>query len=113
MMSRLSSDQGGFTLVEMLVATAMGMVVILIISFLAVLTLRESSRVEGRVNATQNGRIVMYEIMDDLHSACIAPQIAPIPGRQHGILAQLHPPAGDRRRADTRAQQGHPDGVAR
>lgn len=78
MMTRLRRDERGFTLVEMLVATAMGMVVILIISFLAVLTLRESSRVEGRVNATQDGRIVMYEIMDDLHSACIAPQIAPI-----------------------------------
>ena len=54
-------------------------------------TLDQSARINDRVDATQRARIALYNVIDGLHSACIAPQIAPIQAGSTGSsLRFLH-----------------------
>ena len=92
-MSRKSviSDQSGFTLVEQLVAAAAGMLVLFGLTSLIITSLHQSARVNGRVDATQRARIALYRVIEGLHSACVAPQIAPIQAGSTGTsLRFLH-----------------------
>ena len=85
------SDQSGFTLVEQLVAAAAGMLVLFGLTSLIITSLHQSARVNGRVDATQRARIALYRVIDGLHSACVAPQIAPIQAGSTGTsLRFLH-----------------------
>lgn len=71
-------DETGTTLVELMVALVSGMVVFAALATMVVTTLHGSSRVTARVEATQRARIAMTRVMEQLHSACIAPEIAPV-----------------------------------
>jgi hypothetical protein len=75
--SRLS-DERGSSLVELLVGMAMGMVVLAGLSMVIITTLHGNARVTGRVEATQNARIAVTKIIEQLHSACLSPRIIPI-----------------------------------
>jgi hypothetical protein len=79
-MSRLDliRDESGTTLLELLVAIAAGAVVIFGIALAVIVTLRETDRVTSHVDANQRARVTMTKIMNELHSACVAPQISPI-----------------------------------
>ncbi len=82
-MSRLHAlrdDERGMTLVELLVATAAGVVVMFGVTMAVIVTLRESDRITSHVHANQNARLAMSKIMDELHSACVAPLLAPVQG---------------------------------
>jgi Tfp pilus assembly protein PilW len=84
-MSRIDiRDQRGTTLIELMVATAAGMVIMFAITTVIVVTLHSSARVSARVDATQRGRIVISRIIEQLHSACILPEIAPIQEKSTG-----------------------------
>jgi len=72
------ADQRGTTLVEMLVALASGLVVVSALTALIITTLHGSARVTARVHATERARIVLTRMMEELHSSCIMPEIAPI-----------------------------------
>lgn len=65
-------------MVELLVGMAMGMVVLVGLSMTIITVLHGTSRVDARVEATDNARIVVTRIVEELHSACISPQIAPV-----------------------------------
>jgi len=71
-------DERGTTLVELMVAAMIGIVVISALTMVIIATMHGSARVSARVHATQNARIVVTRIMEQLHSACLAPKIAPI-----------------------------------
>jgi hypothetical protein len=71
-------DESGTTLVELLVATSAGIVVMGIISLGLIVTMRETNRVTSHVEANQRARLTMGKIIEQLHSSCIAPQMAPI-----------------------------------
>jgi hypothetical protein len=87
----LISDQGGFTLVEQLVATAAALVVLFGLTTVIMTSLHQSARVSGRVDATQRARIALYRVIDGLHSSCVAPQIAPVQAGSTGTsLRFLH-----------------------
>lgn len=80
-MSRLRDirrDESGISLAEML----MGMFVFVIV-FGAILTMvegamKQNERVVSRTYANQKARPVLTRMVDQLHSACVAPGIAPI-----------------------------------
>lgn len=72
------SDQRGTTLIEMLVSLASGLVVLSALTALILTTLHGSARVSARVHATERARIVLTRVMEELHSSCIMPEIAPI-----------------------------------
>jgi hypothetical protein len=72
------NDESGTTIVELLVGMAMGMIVLVGLTMVIITTLHGTARVDARVEATQNARLTVTKIMEELHSACIAPQVAPI-----------------------------------
>jgi hypothetical protein len=71
-------DESGTTLVELLVGMGMGMVVLAGLSMVLIVTLHGSARVDARVEATDNARVVMTRIIEELHSACVEPRLAPV-----------------------------------
>jgi type II secretory pathway pseudopilin PulG len=73
-----TSTEDGFTLVEVLVATVVGMVVVLAAFSLLEFSTRDVSRITERSHADQAGRVALENIMLQLHSACVAININPI-----------------------------------
>jgi Tfp pilus assembly protein PilW len=71
-------DERGTTLVELLVAISAGVVVLAAISAVAIITMRQTARVSTEVKANQRARLVLSQVIEELHSACVAPQIAPV-----------------------------------
>jgi prepilin-type N-terminal cleavage/methylation domain-containing protein len=71
-------DQDGFTLIEMLVAMAIGLIVSLAAVALLILTTNDVGRITERTQATQTARIGLEKIMSELHSACVAVTVNPI-----------------------------------
>lgn len=83
---QMARDERGMTLVELLVATAAGVVVVGGISVAMIVTVRGVERVSGHVEANQSARLTMTKIVDQLHSACIAYGSAPIRSDSTGTL---------------------------
>ena len=80
-MSRLAEirrDEQGTTLVELMVGLAAGLTVLAGLVILIMATLNTTTRVSARIHATQEGRIALTRVIDQLHSACIAPKVPPI-----------------------------------
>jgi Tfp pilus assembly protein PilV len=72
--ARLTPDlrhQSGFTLVELVVAMAMGIVVMLALSSIMIAMLHQSQRTFTRVDATRQARVALNNIDNELHSACV------------------------------------------
>ncbi len=80
------ADERGTTLVEALVGLAAGGVILAAVSTVLIVSLHGSDRISARVDANQRARIAMNKIIDQLHSACVAPQIAPIQKESSGTL---------------------------
>jgi hypothetical protein len=85
----------GTTMIELLVGLAAGSVVLFAVSAMIVVTLHQTARVSARVDATQRARIVLTNVIEELHSACIAPQIAPVREGSTGTsLSFIHQAGG-------------------
>ncbi len=90
------TDERGTTMVELLVGMAMGMVVLAGLSMMIVVVLHGNARVDARVEATDNARVTVTRIMEELHSACVSPQIAPVQEKSSGnSLIFWHAAAGE------------------
>ena len=68
---RASSEQSGFTLVELVVAMAMGIIVMFALSYIMIAMLHQSQRTFTRVDATRQARVALNNIDNELHSACV------------------------------------------
>jgi Flp pilus assembly pilin Flp len=79
-------DERGTTLMELTVGLAAGAVVFLALTSLVIGSLHGTARVSARIDATQRARIVMTNLIEELHSACVAPQVAPIQAGSTGTL---------------------------
>jgi prepilin-type N-terminal cleavage/methylation domain-containing protein len=71
-------DQRGFTLIELMVSMAAGTIVIGTIVMITSVALHNQDRIARRVDANQRGRPVMTRMIQELHSACVAPRITPV-----------------------------------
>jgi len=71
-------DESGFTIIELLVSLVVSMAVISVITMMITVTTHNEDRIARRVDASQRGRPVMARIVNELHSACVAPRIVPV-----------------------------------
>lgn len=72
------TDQRGFTLVELLVTMIAGLVITLATLTMLDISVQESAKVADRVEASQRGRIAMEQLIQELHSSCVAASVAPV-----------------------------------
>lgn len=90
---QLVRDERGTTLPELMVGLGAGLVVFVGLTTLIIVTLHTTTRVSARVDATQRARIAVTKVLDQLHSACIAPKVPPIrAGSTDTALAFVHAP---------------------
>jgi Tfp pilus assembly protein PilW len=75
---RIRNEEDGFSLAELLVAIAVGMIVLLGVFAVVQAATRSSNRTTARVIANQSVRPVLSKIIDELHSSCISPDLAPV-----------------------------------
>jgi Tfp pilus assembly protein PilW len=70
--------EDGFTLIELLVAMISATVITMAAVSFLIFTTEDVSHISARVNVDQNGRVALQQIMSELHSACVAPNVVPI-----------------------------------
>ncbi|MBS1863838.1 MAG: hypothetical protein JSS68_19245 [Actinobacteria bacterium] len=72
------------------------MVVLVGLTMMIIVVLHGTARVDARVEATDNARVAVTRITEELHSACTAPQIAPVrAGSTNTELIFWHAAAGE------------------
>jgi prepilin-type N-terminal cleavage/methylation domain-containing protein len=71
-------DQRGYSLVELMVAASAGAVVLLGLFAMFDLSVKNSAEVTQRVDANARAKPAIQQLMNDLHSSCTGPAIAPV-----------------------------------
>lgn len=71
-------DEGGYTLIELLVGSMVSLVVLAAILAMVQVATGDQNRVSQHVIANQRGRPAMDRILDRIHSACVSPGLAPV-----------------------------------
>ena len=82
-------SQRGTTLVELLVATSAGIIVMATLALVIIVVLHGTARVSARVEATQRARIAVTRVIEELHSACVAPKAAPVLEQSSGTTLRF------------------------
>jgi Tfp pilus assembly protein PilW len=83
------ADETGTTLVELMVALMTGLIIISALTMAILTTIHGTARVEARVEATQRARLALGKLMEELHSACVTPEIAPVKEESNGTLLRF------------------------
>jgi hypothetical protein len=77
---QLLAEEGGFSLIELLVAMAAAVVVVFAVFTIQDVVLRQTSREFSQVDATQHVREALENLENELHSACLTDNVTPIQG---------------------------------
>lgn len=77
-------DEEGTSMVEVMVGLAMGMVVLAGLAMLLIVVVRGNARIGARAEASDNARVTMTRILEELHSACVNPARAPVSSKSTG-----------------------------
>lgn len=71
-------NEQGYTLIELVIAMALGTILLLAAFAFLEFTTSDVSRISARAQVDRTGRTALENIMLELHSACVAPSIIPI-----------------------------------
>lgn len=71
-------------MVEVMVGLAMGMVVLAGLAMLLIVVVRGNARIGARAEASDNARVTMTRILEELHSACVNPAKTPVSSKSTG-----------------------------
>lgn len=71
-------SEDGYSLTELMVAAGAGMMVLLVLFAMFDLSWKSSAKVTQRVDANARAKPAIQNLMNDLHSACTGPAIAPL-----------------------------------
>jgi hypothetical protein len=71
-------EESGLTIVELLATIPAMLAVMFAVGTMTITGLHNQSRITKRVDANQRARPVMTQIVQALHSACVAPRIVPV-----------------------------------
>ncbi len=71
-------NESGFTLIEMVIAMALGTFLLLAAFAFLGFTTNDVARITARAEVDRTGRTALENIMLELHSACVAPSVVPI-----------------------------------
>ncbi len=91
---RRVAAEDGFTLIELIVGVSISLVVFIALYTFIDVASSNSGRITARVEANKLARPVMADVMDKLHSTCVAPAVAPILTGSTSTLDVLRPPDG-------------------
>jgi hypothetical protein len=75
---RLARGEHGFSLMETLIAMLSAVVITGALFVVLEVALHQTSRISDVAQATQLGRTALTHVVDELHSACLAPQFTPV-----------------------------------
>ena len=75
---RRAVDERGFTLIELLVSLSAGVVLMLALFAVFDISVVQSARSIDRVESSQRGRTAMEQLIQALHSSCVAASVAPV-----------------------------------
>jgi prepilin-type N-terminal cleavage/methylation domain-containing protein len=87
-------DERGFTVIELMITTALGTALALVVFTMVDVSMSNTASVAARVDANQRARPVMTRLMDELHSACVAANSAPILAGSHDNSISFHHQTG-------------------
>jgi prepilin-type N-terminal cleavage/methylation domain-containing protein len=88
-------DERGFTLVEVLVALAVGAIVSTATLAIVIVSVHFSSNYTDRIDSDQQGRLAMQQITQALNSSCVSPTVAPILAGSTGSSIMFYSAHGD------------------
>jgi prepilin-type N-terminal cleavage/methylation domain-containing protein len=71
-------DPSGFTLIELLVAMIAGVIVIGALVLILEVTINQTARIDETAQVNQTGRTTMTKILDEMQSACLGREFAPV-----------------------------------
>jgi hypothetical protein len=78
LLRRLAREERGTTLTELMIGMGASLVVLGGLMIVTMVSMDTTTRVSARVQATQQSRLALTRVIDQLHSACIAPKVPPI-----------------------------------
>jgi type II secretory pathway pseudopilin PulG len=78
MTTQYGQRQDGFTLIELVVAMAIAITVIIALAGIMIVTLRQTHGTLTRIDATRQARVALSQVENELHSACVGGAAVPI-----------------------------------
>ncbi len=78
LLRRLRRDESGLTLMELVATIPATIAVLVAVGTMTVTGVHSQARISNRVDANQRARPVMTQIVQMLHSSCVAPRIVPV-----------------------------------
>ncbi len=78
MTGRTLQREDGFTLIELVVAMAIAITVVIALAGIMIVTLRQTRGTLTRIDATRQARPALTQIENELHSACVGGAAVPI-----------------------------------
>ena len=86
---RVGSDESGYSMIEFLVSTTMAIVICLGAYLMLDFTGESISRTTSRVHVDQTGREALENVMEHLHSACVASLVTPVLASSSGTVLRF------------------------